>query len=79
MKLSELQRKDVVNLLDGSLIGRIIDVEFEVDTGSIKSFVIEKNRYFKSMFSNEKDNIINYSQIKKIGNDVILIENVENN
>ena len=76
MKLSDLQKKDIINLLDGSLIGRIIDVEFDEENGLIKSFVIEKTRYFKSMFNNEKDSIITYKQIKKIGNDVILIENV---
>ena len=29
MKLSELQRKDIVNVKDGKKVGKIIDVEFD--------------------------------------------------
>lgn len=74
MKLSDLQRKDIININDGSVVGRIIDADVSELDGSLISLIIEKNRYFKSIFST--DNVVNikYSQIKRIGSDVILIE-----
>lgn len=74
MKLSDLQRKDIININDGSVVGRIIDADISELDGSLISLIIEKNRYIKSIFTT--DNVVNikYSQIKRIGSDVILIE-----
>ena len=70
MKISELQRKDIVNVNDGKVIGRIIGEE----DGSFEGFVIEKSKYIRSLFSTEGDITIKFSQIKKLGSDVILVE-----
>ncbi len=72
MNLSDLQNKDIINILDGKKIGNIIDARFNVGTGVIEKLIIEPS---KSLFS-LKNNVIelSYSKIKKIGEDVILIE-----
>ncbi len=72
MLLSDLQNKDIVNMLDGKKIGNIIDAKFNIQTGNIEYLVIEPS---KSLFS-IKTNVleIKFNQIKKIGEDVILIE-----
>ena len=72
MNLSDLQNKDIINMLDGKKIGNIIDARFNVGTGVIEKLIIEPS---KSLFS-LKNNVIelSYSKIKKIGEDVILIE-----
>ena len=74
MKLSELQRKDIVNLKDGKKIGRIIDVEFDESNGFMIHFVIEKAHIFRNIFSVNDELTIKFSQIKKLGEDVILID-----
>lgn len=74
MKLSDLQRKDIVNLSDGKKIGRIIDVEINTLDGSLVNLIIEKNRYFRNIFNSESDVLVRFSQIKKMGEDVILID-----
>ncbi len=74
MKLSELQKKDIVNIRDGKKIGRIIDVEFDPSSGYMIHFVIEKARFVRSMFSVSEDLNIKFTQIKKLGEDVILID-----
>ena len=74
MKMSELQKKDIVNINDGKIIGRIIDVEINEETGAIENFIIEKNRYLRSMFTAESTINLKYKDIKKIGSDVVLIE-----
>ena len=33
MKLSELAKKDIINIKDGKVIGRIVDVEFDINSG----------------------------------------------
>lgn len=74
MKISELQRKDIVNVNDGKVIGRIIDAIINEEDGSFEGFVIEKSKYIRSLFSTEGDITIKISQIKKLGSDVILVE-----
>ena len=74
MRLSELQKKDIIKVDSGLKLGRIIDIEFNPDTGEMQKLVIENNKGIKSMFSNDIDYEINYKNIKKIGKDVVLIE-----
>jgi len=74
MKLSELQKKDIVSIKDGKKIGKIVDVEFDVKSGYMIHFVIEKAHYFKSLFSTTEELTIKFTQIKKMGEDVILID-----
>ncbi len=74
MRVSELQRKDIVNVNDGKIIGKIIDIEINESDGSLVCLIIEKTKYIKSLFSTEDGTKINFSQIKKIGSDVILVD-----
>ena len=71
MYLSEIQNKDIVNLKDGKKIGNIVDIEID-NNGTINSLIIQKNKFniFKS-----SDIEIKWNQIKKIGEDVILVDN----
>lgn len=71
MNLSDLQNKDLINMVDGKKIGNIIDARFNVTTGNIEKLLIEPS---KSIFS-LKNNVveINFSDINKIGEDVILV------
>ena len=72
LNLSDLQRKDIVNILDGKRLGRIVDAEIN-DSGTIIHFVIEPRRFFH-LFHFKEDVLITFNQIKKIGEDVILVE-----
>ena len=73
MRLSDLQVKDVVNMLDGKNLGRIIDAEID-EQGHIQYFVIEKRRFLRRFFSGSGDINVTINEIKKIGSDVILVE-----
>lgn len=70
MRLSELQSKNIVTL-DGKLIGNIIDVIIE--DGTIKYLVVEKSKFLISMFTSKDEIEIKWSQIKTIGDDVIIV------
>lgn len=71
MRLSELQNKDIINTLDGKLVGKIIDVI--IDDGRLISLVIEKSKFLVSMFTSKDEIILNWDNINKIGEDVILV------
>lgn len=72
MRLSELQNKSVVNLNDGKNIGNIIDLEINED-GTALGLIVEKHVFLISSLSNKKEIVIKWDQIKKIGEDVILV------
>ena len=73
MKLSELQRKDIVDIRNGKKIGKIIDVMFDPNNGYMIKFVIERSSIIKNIFSSDEV-YIRFTQIKKMGEDVILID-----
>lgn len=74
MKLSELEKKDIVNLKNGKIIGRIVDAEVDISNGYLIKFIIDSPSIVKSLFSSNETMTIKFSQIKKLGEDVILID-----
>ncbi len=70
MRLSELQQKEIVNIVNGKRVGMIIDVIVD-DKGNINNLVLEEKRGHK--FSREEYNV-SWSQIVKIGDDIILVD-----
>ena len=75
MRLSEIQNKDVINLNSGMKVGNIIDVKINSETGKIESFILEKKK-FSSIFNSNDEIEIYWTQINKIGEDVILVESL---
>ena len=70
MRLSELQEKEIINISNGKRIGIIVDVIVDTN-GNIQKLVIEEKRGRK--FSKEEYEIL-WSQIVKVGDDIILID-----
>ena len=73
MRLSELQNKSVVNLIDGKNIGNIIDLSID-ESGKAIGLIVEKHKFLISYFSSQKEFSIKWNQIEKIGEDVILVK-----
>lgn len=71
MRLSDLQSKNIVNMVDGRNVGSIIDANVD-KAGNIESLIIETNKKFLS-FSKDDDLLVLWKDIAKIGEDVILI------
>ena len=75
MRLSEIQNKDVINLNYGMKVGNIIDIKINSETGKIESLILEKKK-FSSIFNSNDEIEIYWTQINKIGEDVILVESL---
>lgn len=73
MRLSDLQSKMIINTKDGKHLGNIIDAEIN-ESGQIIFFTVMARRFFSRFFKNEPEVNITFQQIKKIGEDVILVE-----
>ena len=72
MRLSDLQNKDVVNIIDGRKIGNIIDININLE-GKMEELIVEKSKFLVSMFSTKDEIEVKWNQIEKIGEDVILV------
>lgn len=72
-KSSDIRQKEVVNVLDGRKLGPIVDIEFDLETGRITAIVVPSGSKF-NIFGKAKEYIIPWEKIKKIGEDVILVE-----
>ena len=66
-------QKDVINDDDGNKLGKIIDINLELD-GSINSIIINKGIKFSNIFSSKEQVVVEWEKILKIGNDVIIVD-----
>jgi len=72
LSFQELRCKDVVNIVDGKKLGKIIDVVFDI-RGRVEGLVTPGFR--RAFFFKACDDIfVPWCDIKKIGDDVILVE-----
>ena len=71
MLISDLQRKDIVNINDGTRLGRIVDIDVSAD-GKVNHLIVEPHKMIKRIsYGNEVN--VTFEQIATIGNDVILV------
>lgn len=73
--LSDLKTKEVINISDGTRYGFVADAELDTDTGRLVSVMIPGGYKFLGMLGRENDIVIPWSNIKKIGDDIILVTN----
>ncbi|WP_075981005.1 YlmC/YmxH family sporulation protein [Bacillus massilinigeriensis] len=77
VKISEFQVKDVVSVTDGKKLGNITDIEINLNSGKIDAIVISGSGKVLGFFGREEDIVIPWTNILKIGTDVILVRNKE--
>lgn len=75
MRYRDISGKEIVNIKDGSRLGVLgqTDLEIHLDTGQIESFIIPNYKWFGFKKEGEEAKI-KWDSIKKIGKDMIMIE-----
>ena len=73
-KSSDFRTKEVINVRDGRRLGNIIDMEFNLLEGRITAIVVPGASRFLGLLKEEDDLVIPWEKIKKIGDDVILVD-----
>ncbi len=71
LSYTELRCKEIVNLLSGAKMGKLVDVIFAADGSGVLGIVAPGQR---KLFKPQEDIFIPWKNIKKIGSDVILVE-----
>ena len=72
MNLSDIQRKDIIGISSGKKLGRIIDAVMN-EQGLIEYFIVMDRKFLRFWKANEEHSIT-IKKKKKIGTDVILVE-----
>ncbi|MCL2851217.1 MAG: YlmC/YmxH family sporulation protein [Firmicutes bacterium] len=73
LSFCELRQKQVINVIDGKVLGRICDVVFSRQSARVLGFVVPGESGF-SLFKRKGDVFIPFERICKIGCDVVLVE-----
>lgn len=76
LRLSELEGKEVINMVDGARLGVIgeTDMIIDINTGDIQSIIIPRRNTFISLWMDRQHMIIPWQAVKKIGNEVLIVE-----
>ena len=73
-RVRELQKKEVIDLSSGKRLGFVYDMEINLKTGELESPIVPyKNSVFRFFWKYE-ETLIRFEQIKKIGDDIILVD-----
>lgn len=73
-RLEDLRRKEVIDITTGERLGYIDDAEMNLEKSSVQSLVIYGRERFFGFLGREDDVVIPCSEIKVVGNDVVLIK-----
>jgi len=71
--LSELQRKEIIDVEKGLRLGHLDDLRINPSTGVIEEIIIISRSRKGGFFAQTEEIIIQWRQIRKIGEDVILV------
>lgn len=72
-KLCDLQRKELVNVKDGTKIGYVDDAIIDIDTATVQSLVVYGRLKLFGLLGRQPDIIIPWCDIQIIGEDTILV------
>lgn len=74
MKISDLKNMRVVNLGNGKVMGKIVDLVLDVNRGYVKAVMLPGESRWLGIWGAEKLTEVPWDKIKKIGKDVIIID-----
>lgn len=74
VNFSDLRRKEVINLCDGARLGCISDLEMDAASGAVYAIIVPGPPRLWGLMRSDEELVIPYNKIKKIGDDVILVD-----
>lgn len=76
MRLRELAQKELIDFNEGTFLGPVGKTDLWVDseTGEIKAMIIESGKRIFSLGLPEKELVIPWSSIIKVGKDAVIVE-----
>jgi YlmC/YmxH family sporulation protein len=78
VRIYDMKQKEVINSNDGIRLGFISDIEVDLQEGKLLKIIVPGPAKLFGMFGREKEYQISWDKIRKIGEDIILVDiNVE--
>ncbi len=74
MRICELKRSEVINVCDCKRLGFVGDIEFDPHTGQIRALIVPGPGCICGFLGHEKEYVIPWCDICRIGDDIILAE-----
>ena len=78
VNFSELRTKEVINIEDGERLGFVSDITLDTMSGKICSISVPGAYKLLGLIGREDDKVIPWENIKKIGDDLIIVEGDKN-
>ena len=73
-RIGDLRYKEVINVNTGYRLGFVSDGVFDIATGQMKALVVPGQSKVMGLFGHGAAYIIPWSAIRRIGDDIILVE-----
>ena len=73
MRMSELKRKEVINVCDCRRLGFVGDMEFDPCTGQIKALIVPGPGCVCGFLGREKEFVIPFEDVCQMGDDIVLV------
>ena len=74
IRFSELRNKEIIHVCEGTRLGYLNDVCIDTDTGRVTAIMVPGPCRFLGLFGRDSDYIIPWGCIRRIGEDIILVE-----
>ncbi len=74
VRFHEMRQKEVINTKDGCRFGFISDIEVDTEEGTIKKLIVPGPGKLLGVFGREQEYQICWDDVKKIGDDIILVD-----
>ncbi len=71
--LTDLQNKEVVNVIDGTRLGFVDDIQMDTEKSSIIALVIYGRSRLLGFLGKDNDIVIKCDEIELVGEDIILV------
>ena len=73
-RFSQLRRKEVINICDGSRLGCVGDLELCIPEGTVKALIVFGPCRFFGLFGRGEDYYIPWDCVQRFGEAIILID-----
>jgi YlmC/YmxH family sporulation protein len=71
---SDFRQKEVINISDGKRLGFVSDVEIDLESGKVEAVILPGVGKLFGLLGKESEFIIPWDSIRKIGEDIILVD-----
>ncbi|RBP45565.1 PRC-barrel domain-containing protein [Garciella nitratireducens] len=69
----EFKELEVINLYNGKILGNVSDLIINMKEGKIEAIIVPESNKIRTIFNTKNEYVILWNEIKKIGEEVILV------